>query len=105
MILWLIGVNARDTASLIYLPLRLFCQDLRPCPHVILIFMPSVHILSNLYFMNGFDIRKYIVNFYFSSNESLLVWDASNLQIKLSSTDLRKNDILVSMLIPQFKLP
>ena len=88
MILWVIGVNARDTASLIYLALRLFDQDLCPCPHVILIFMPSVDILSNLDFMNGFDIRKYIFNFCFSSNESLLVWDASNLQIKLSSTDL-----------------
>ena len=86
MILWLIGVNARDTASLIYSPFRLFHQDLCPCPHVILIFMPSVDILSNLYFMNGFDIRKHKVNF------ALVWWDASNLQIKLSSKDLRKND-------------
>ncbi len=67
--------------------------------------MPSVDILSYLYFMNGFDIRKHKVNFAFSSNESLLVWDASYLQIKLSSKDLRKNDSSVSMLIHQFKLP
>ena len=92
MILWLIGVNARDIASLIYSPFRLFHQDLCPCPHVILIFMPSVDILSNLYFMNGFDIRTHKFNFALGSNESLLVWDASNFQIKLSSKDLHKND-------------